>query len=311
MADGFKRYFNGTTINGRANVAKATYATLALLFIFYRMRRGSKSSSELASGKCSCESDQDPSVSSDIGVYGVDPDCSVCRERSERAMTEYDREQQRRAAGEDEGGCRDDPPPPPPPPASGGAGSAPRRKCPCEEPQRRAEGAVKTSSHSTSSSSRVRNQQLQPPYQYQQYKQTEAEQVRPASQVMGQVHDAFYRVLRGVVGAVLGNAAVNTSGAGSATEASAQAAGAGISSDGLEDDERYDDQDYETSDESPLKRRNAPRSCVPTSGGRESASGQPEEQSREQAGAQSEEQAEYNAFSDGFASGLYFTSDEM
>jgi len=195
-------------------VAKATYATLALLFIFYRMRRGSKSSSELASGKCSCESDQDPSVNSDIGAYGVDPDCSVCRERSERAMTEYDREQQRRSAGEDDGGCRDDPPPPPPPPASGASGSAPRRKCPCEEQQRRAEGSVKHSSNSnsSSSSSRARNQQIQPPYQYHQYTQPEPEQVRPASQVMGQVHDAFYRVLRGVVGAVLGNAAVNTAG---------------------------------------------------------------------------------------------------
>nr|XP_016942106.2 uncharacterized protein LOC108019003 [Drosophila suzukii] len=313
MADGFKKYFNGTTINGRANVAKATYATLALLFIFYRMRRGSKSSSELASGKCSCESDPDPSVNSDIGAYGVDPDCSVCRERSERAMTEYDREQQRRSAGEDDGGCRDDPPPPPPPPASGASGSAPRRKCPCEEQQRRAEGSVKHSSNSnsSSSSSRARNQQIQPPYQYHQYTQPEPEQVRPASQVMGQVHDAFYRVLRGVVGAVLGNAAVNTSGAGSATEASAQAAGVAVHPDELEDDERYDGQDYENSDESPLKRRTAPRSCVPTSsGGQENASGQPEEVSREQAGAQSEEQAEYNAFSDGFASGLYFTSDE-
>ncbi|XP_016996917.2 uncharacterized protein [Drosophila takahashii] len=303
MADGFKKYFNGTTINGRANVAKATYATLALLFVIYKMRRGSgKSSSELASGKCSCEADQDPSVNSDIGVYGVDPDCSICRERAERAMTEYDREQQRRSAGEDDNGCRDDPPPPPPaPPASGGAsGSAPRRKCPCEEPQRRAEGSLKHSSN------RARGQQIQPPYQYHQYAQPEAEQVRPASQVMGQVHDAFYRVLRGVVGAVLGNAAVNTSGAGSANDAVA----VGVSTDELEEDERDDGQDYENGDESPLKRRTAPRSCVPTSGGQENASGQPEELSREQAGAQAEEQAEYSAFSDGFASGMYFTSDE-
>ncbi|EDX16364.1 uncharacterized protein LOC6740258 [Drosophila simulans] len=301
MADGFKKYFNGTTINGRANVAKATYATLALLFIVYKLRRGSGKSGELASGKCSCESDHESSLNGDIGVYGADPDCSVCRERSERAMTEFDREQQRRSAGEDGNGCRDDPPPPPPPPASGGSGSAPRRKCPCEEPQRRAEGAVKHSSHS----SWARGQQIQPPNQYQQYAQPEAEQVRPASQVMGQVHDAFYRVLRGVVGAVLGNAAVSTS--GTASDSPAQAAAVEVSRDELEEDERDDGQD----DETPLKRRTAPRSCVPN-GGQENTSGQPEELGREQADdqPQAEEQAEYSAFSDGFASGMYFTSDE-
>ncbi|XP_039499592.1 uncharacterized protein LOC120456692 [Drosophila santomea] len=301
MADGFKKYFNGTTINGRANVAKATYATLALLFIVYKLRRGSGKSGDLASGKCSCESDHDSSLNGDIGVYGVDPDCSVCRERSERAMSEFDREQQRRAAGENDNGCRDDPPPPPPPASGASSGSAPRRKCPCEEPQRRTEAAVKHSSHM----SKTRGQQIQPPYQYEQYTQPEAEQVRPASQVLGHVHDAFYRVLRGVVGAVLGNAAVNTS--GNAIDATAQAAAVEVSRAELDEDERDDGQD----DETPLKRRTAPRSCVPTSS-QESASGQPEELGREQAGAQpqAEEQAEYSAFSDGFASGLYFTSDE-
>ncbi|XP_016971589.1 uncharacterized protein LOC108039177 [Drosophila rhopaloa] len=309
MAEGFKKYFNGTTINGRANVAKATYATIALLYIIYRLRRGSgKSSSELASGKCSCEADHDAPLNGDIGVYAVDPDCSVCRERSERAMTEYDREQQRRAANEDDDGCRDDPPPPPPSSSgSGGAGSAPpRRKCPCEETQRRAEGSLKHSS------SRARGQQIQPPNQYQQYLQPEPEQVRPASQLMGQVHDAFYRVLRGVVGAVLGTAAVNTSGSGTAANAQAQAAaGAGSSTDEQEDEEERDDgQEYENGDETQLKRRTAPRSCVPTSNGQENSAGQPEEMPREQADAQPKEQAEYSAFSDGFASGLYFTSDE-
>ncbi|XP_017066914.1 uncharacterized protein LOC108105028 [Drosophila eugracilis] len=298
MAEGFKKYFNGTTINGRANVAKATYATVALLFILYRMRRGSGKSSELGNGKCSCDADQNPSVNSDIGVYEVDPDCSTCRERAERAMTEYDREQQRRSAAQDDEGCRDDPPPPPSPPATGGAGSAPRRKCPCEERPRRTEGAVKHSSHI----SRARREHMQPPQQYHQYMQNEADHVRPVSQVMGQVHDAFYRVLRGVVGAVLGNAAVSTSG----TAADVPAQTVRVSTDELEEDERDDGQDYENSEESPLKRRTTPRSFAASGSSQENASGQPEEQ----ASVKPEERAEYSAFSDGFASGLYFTSDK-
>ncbi|EDV46809.1 uncharacterized protein LOC6550177 [Drosophila erecta] len=293
MADGFKKYFNGTTLNGRANVAKATYATLALLFIVYKLRRGSGKAGELASGKCSCESDHGSSLNGDVGVYGVDPDCSVCRERADRAMSEFDREQQRRAAGEDGNGCRDDPPPPPPPPASGGSGSAARRKCPCEEPQRRAEGAAKHSSHS----SRSGGHQIQPPHQYQQYTQPEPEQVRPASQVLGQVHDAFFRVLRGVVGAILGNAAVNTS--GTATYAPAQPVAVEVSRDELDDEEFDDDQD----DEVPLKRRTAPRSCVPTRS-------QPKGQKQAGAQPQSDEQAEYSAFNDGFTSGLYFADEK-
>ncbi|XP_017052285.1 uncharacterized protein LOC108095629 [Drosophila ficusphila] len=307
MAEGFKKYFNGTTINGRANVAKATYATLALLFIIYRMRRGSgKSSGELASGKCSCESDHQSALDGDIGVYGVDPDCSVCREKAERAMSEYDREQQRRAAEEDENGCRDDPPPPPPPSSSGGggggAGAAPRRKCPCEETQRRAEGAVKQSSN------KVRGQQIQPPYQYHQYLQPEGEPVRPVSEVMTQVHGAIYRVLRGVYGIVMGNAAVNTSGGGGGGTAG-DAQTAGVSADELEEeDERDDGQEYENGDETPLKRRTAPRSCVPTNSGQETSAGETEEAA--DADDQPKESAEYSAFSDGFASGLYFTSDE-
>ncbi|KAI8034195.1 uncharacterized protein LOC128264771 [Drosophila gunungcola] len=277
MADGFKKYFNGTTINGRANVAKATYGTIALLYVIYRLRRGSgKSSGELASGKCSCESDHEAPLNGDIGVYGVDPDCSVCRERSERAMTEYDREQQRRAAGHDEEGCRDDPPPPPPPSSggSGGAGSAPPcNKCPCEE------------------------------------------NPRPASQLMGQVHDTFYRVLRGVVGAVMGTAAVSTIGSGSGTANGSPPAAQ------LEEEEGEDEERHEYVNETPLKRRSAPRFCLATTNRNtkrntnsqcqeQASERQPEEAAREKAEAQPEDQPEYSAFSDGFTSGLYFTSDE-
>ncbi|XP_037923183.1 putative 60S ribosomal protein L33 [Hermetia illucens] len=37
--EGISRIFNSTTINGRANVAKATYAAIALAFIYFRYIR--------------------------------------------------------------------------------------------------------------------------------------------------------------------------------------------------------------------------------------------------------------------------------
>ncbi|XP_030381111.1 ATP synthase membrane subunit DAPIT, mitochondrial-like [Scaptodrosophila lebanonensis] len=57
MAQGFNKYFNSTTINGRANVAKVTYASIALFFIYLRMRRGSKSAPPPSAddSSCSCE----------------------------------------------------------------------------------------------------------------------------------------------------------------------------------------------------------------------------------------------------------------
>ncbi|EDV38490.2 uncharacterized protein Dana_GF19492 [Drosophila ananassae] len=362
MAEGFKKYFNGTTINGRANVAKATYATLALLYIFYRMRKGgSKEQSQLASGKCSCESETGPGPHSDPGIYEVDPDCSVCRERSEKAMTEYDKEQQRKAAQEEDDGCRDDPPPPP----SGGSGGQPRRKCPCEEPSRRVEGSVKHSSHhitghsttnssSHSSSNKVRGHQFQSPYQYQQrYSQSsaaqaQAEQVRPASALVGQVHDAVYRVFRGVVGAMFGGSTINTSsgsgekaegqtpgGIASASDSSAAAASATSPSSSMvdeqeEEEERDDGQDYDGSEETPLKRRTAPRSCVPTSHDMPDVVGleeghylyqnQPEESysppareaySGPESSKSHKNENDYSGFTDGFASGLFFGGEDQ
>ncbi|KAH8260752.1 hypothetical protein KR026_003480 [Drosophila bipectinata] len=348
MAEGFKKYFNGTTINGRANVAKATYGTLALLYIVYRMRKGgSKQQSQLASGKCHCENESDTAPHSDPGIYEVDPDCSVCRERSEKAMTEYDKEQQRRSAHEDDDGCRDDPPPPP-------SGGHPRRKCPCEEPSRRVEGSVKHSSHhitgNSSESYKARGQQFQTPYQYQQrYSQTsaagqaEAEQLRPTSALVGQVHDAVYRVFRGVVGAMFGG---STTSAGSGDKAEGQTPrGAGLASDPsatsqsssvLEEQEDEEDRDegldYDDSEETPLKRRTAPRSCVPTNHDMPGVVGledghylyhqQPEESpytasARNQAHPGSESskshqnENDYSGFTDGFASGLFFGDEDQ
>ncbi|XP_004520384.1 uncharacterized protein LOC101462087 isoform X2 [Ceratitis capitata] len=37
----FNKIFNSTTITGRANVAKATYASIALLYLYYRVRKRS------------------------------------------------------------------------------------------------------------------------------------------------------------------------------------------------------------------------------------------------------------------------------
>lgn len=352
-------------------MAKATYATLALLYIFYRMRKGgSKQQSQLASGKCSCENESGTAPHSDPGIYEVDPDCSICRDRSEKAMTEYDKEQQRKAAQEDDDGCRDDPPPPP----SGGSGGQPRRKCPCEEPSRRVEGSVKhsshhvaghssssttnSSSHISSNSNKARGHQFQPPYQYQQRyspsspAQAEVEQVRPASALVGQVHDAVYRVFRGVVGAMFGGSTINTSsgsgdktegqapgGATSTSDPSAAAASSATPSSSSsmvdeqeEEEERDDAQDYDGSEETPLKRRTAPRSCVPTHHDMPDVVGLEEghylyqnQQSEESysppareghSGPESSKKSnknenDYSGFTDGFASGLFFGGEDQ
>ncbi|KAH8421439.1 hypothetical protein KR009_007891 [Drosophila setifemur] len=277
MADGFKKYFNGTTLSGRANVAKATYATLALLYIFYRMKKGAKPSPQLTSGKCSCEGDQD--VGTDTGLYDVDPDCSVCRERSERAMTEYDREQQRKAASEDDDGCRDDPPPPPP-------ASPARRKCPCEE----------STSLKHSSNSKVKGHKFQSPYQYQQHlphTPPEQEEDHLTSQLADQV-SGVYRVIRSYVGTLLGGSTAHIAAVGEESST----AGA------VKEEER----EYETGEEVPLKRRTAPRSCVPTSDGGQQE--EEEEQGESDPRSGSQPQADYSGFSDGFASGLFFAAED-
>ncbi|KAH8356892.1 uncharacterized protein LOC110181884 [Drosophila serrata] len=293
MAEGFKKYFNGTTISGRANVAKATYATLALLFILYRMRRGSSKQSQLASDTCSCDAEADPMPHGDTGIYGTDPDCSVCRDRSERAMSEYDREQRRKAAAEDNG-CRDDPPPPPP--SNGGAGSSkPRAKCPCEDSQKRVNSALKNNSNS--SHSKAWSHQLQPPNQYRQHFQqqsapTPSEQENPVGELIGQVHDAVSRVVRGVVGAVLGGAAVSTTGSSSVGEAQSQ------SYYEQDEDEEEDEEEEEWDDGQAYGSRNNPLFCTPTSNN--NGTSRPTEETATDS---------YNAFSDGFASDMFFTSD--
>ncbi|KAG8225216.1 hypothetical protein J437_LFUL012691 [Ladona fulva] len=35
---GLSKYFNGTTMRGRANVAKATYASVGLLILYFTMK---------------------------------------------------------------------------------------------------------------------------------------------------------------------------------------------------------------------------------------------------------------------------------
>ncbi|XP_041451524.1 uncharacterized protein LOC121405040 [Drosophila obscura] len=239
MSEGFKKHFNASTMNGRANVAKVTYATMALLYIVYRIRRrsGKKSGAGggmLADGSCSCDKERDPSAGghdSDTGFYEIDPECGSCRERSERAMSEYDREQQRRSAAKarQDDQCRSEPPPPPPsssPPASGGA-AAPRRKCPCENPHRKVEGALKSSSNDTRAFMQRQQQEQQQQRAFKYQSPQEADEVRPASELVGQVHGAVYRVLSGVFNAVMGggSAESSTATAASQTEKERQASG--------------------------------------------------------------------------------------
>ncbi|KAH8235558.1 hypothetical protein KR032_002502 [Drosophila birchii] len=303
MAEGFKKYFNGTTINGRANVAKATYATLALLYIFYRMRRGSgKSQSQLASDTCSCDADTEPMPHGDTGIYGTDQDCAVCRDRSERAMSEYDREQRRKAGAEDNG-CRDDPPPPPP--SNGGSATArPRAKCPCEDSSKRVNGAVKNSNNS--SQSRAWSHQLQPPNQYQQHFQqhvapASSEQENPVSELMEHVHDAVTRVVRGVVTAVLGGAAVSTTGSSSSVGEAQTHTQSYYEQDDHEeedDEEEEEEEEEEWDDGQAYASRTNPLFCLPTANSTGTSKATEEGVTDN-----------YNAFSDGFASDMFYTSD--
>ncbi|XP_030381590.1 uncharacterized protein LOC115629290 [Scaptodrosophila lebanonensis] len=242
MAEGFKKYFNSTTINGRANVAKATYASITLIYLFYRMRRGSGKnppSDKTQQPACSCDKSKDtnPRLSDepysgiedpDAGIDEPEPDCAVCRERAERAMTEYDEEHQRRSAkGKSKNnGCngRDEPPTPPPPsssPPSSGSGTPSRRKCPCEDPHRRVDSTAKMS---------AQLQRISIPGQEQQQTCHNisvpcTEQPTAVGDLMAQVPEAVYRVLRNVVDAVLGSAAVTT---GSGTALGEAPDGAGI-----------------------------------------------------------------------------------
>ncbi|XP_053673339.1 ATP synthase membrane subunit K, mitochondrial-like [Anopheles nili] len=39
---GLSRYFNGETMRGRANVAKATYASLGLLILYFSLKPSKK-----------------------------------------------------------------------------------------------------------------------------------------------------------------------------------------------------------------------------------------------------------------------------
>ncbi|XP_018784284.1 PREDICTED: uncharacterized protein LOC108966028 isoform X2 [Bactrocera latifrons] len=48
----FNKIFNSTTITGRANVAKATYASFALFYIIHRLRKRSKTATHCTDCEC-------------------------------------------------------------------------------------------------------------------------------------------------------------------------------------------------------------------------------------------------------------------
>uniref|UniRef100_A0A034WVY0 Putative 60S ribosomal protein L33 n=1 Tax=Bactrocera dorsalis TaxID=27457 RepID=A0A034WVY0_BACDO len=48
----FNKIFNSTTITGRANVAKATYASFALFYIIHRLRKRSKPATHCTDCEC-------------------------------------------------------------------------------------------------------------------------------------------------------------------------------------------------------------------------------------------------------------------
>ncbi|EDW05851.1 uncharacterized protein LOC6585377 [Drosophila mojavensis] len=251
MADGFKKYFNGSTMSGRANVAKATYATLALVYLFYRVRRGK---GQPAEGKeppnCSC--DEKKKQMKDASGR----DCSVCRERKPR-----------------EDRCSKEPPPPPPPSASGKCEPPKRRKCPCDatKPQH--------TQHHPQSNPKAHSQPATASFAA---SPENVDEAHPTRELITQMHEAASRVLRNVIGAVIGDTAsggtrsVDTDENGNRTTkalptpAAAAVAPPAASSPPVGIIEPADQLDDEGSDYDPdtqllsRQRRTAPRACVPS-----------------------------------------------
>ncbi|TDG42514.1 hypothetical protein AWZ03_011063 [Drosophila navojoa] len=254
MADGFKKYFNGSTMSGRANVAKATYATLALVYLFYRVRRGK---SQPAEGKeppnCSCDQKKKKQAKDASGR-----DCSVCRERKPR-----------------EDRCSKEPPPPPPPSASGKCEAPKRRKCPCDaaKPQH--------TQHHPHSNTKAQPQHNQPAAASFAASPENMDEAHPARELITQMHEAASRVLRNVIGAVIGDTAsggtccidtdekCNRVTKSLPTPAAAAVAPPAVSSPPVAVIDPVDQLDDEGSDYDPdnqlliRQRRTAPRSCVP------------------------------------------------
>ncbi|EDW75383.1 uncharacterized protein Dwil_GK19721 [Drosophila willistoni] len=322
MAEGFKKHFNSSTIRGRANVAKATYGTFALIYLFYRVRRGSGKTpptddERRSESSCNCDRPREP-IEPDSGVFEADPECAACRDRAERAMTEYDQEQQRRSAKaqeeEDHEGCNghSNPPPPPPPSespppppsSSGGAedGTPPRRKCPCSE--------RKQESPLNASQTRARFQQPQPQHHY---ATSEIQQARPVSALIGQAHEAVYQALRTVVSVVMSGASVVTGSHPDPDESSTREDcrctsinyegnkinrvddDGPIGSDRMDDRKPQREDELHVEEEVLLPRRTAPRSCNGPIGHVDETAKPPTQSAQY-----------HHSFSDGFAADMYF-----
>lgn len=311
MADGFKKYFNGTTMNGRANVAKATYATLALFYIIYRVRRskGTPKNGEEQEVKvkvedqCSCDSEKpehpvgycDPHSKVDVTV--PEKECALNRDKSKR---------------------RDDPPPPPPQSPQNGAST--NRKCPCHDPHLHIETPKQTIHQSYLRQSCNEDPQV--------------DQVHPAREIIGHMQEAASRVLRNVIGAVLGSSQFSDSSSSSscssyeneetcnahasaaAATAAAATATAGAAAAAVETLESAD----HGADNKLLSRkiRTSPRLCVPPNANGDSdlissleeshhlSQSQSQSESQSESQAQSQSQSHYRPFNDEFASEMFF-----
>ncbi|XP_030568578.1 uncharacterized protein LOC115768206 [Drosophila novamexicana] len=313
-SEGFKKYFNSTTMNGRANVAKATYATLALVYLFYRVRRGKDqppaAKEPTFEPSCSCD---EKLPNSEIIVEPPDRDCAVCRERRPR---------------DDSCNGHSEPPPPPPP-----ASSAPaRRKCPCEDPHRHLDsGKPQHTQHP------LTQQQQQ---QRQSCNASQLDEAHPARELISQMQEAASRVLRNVIGAVMGD---TPSAASGDSEENCSCCTPGGANDILDSGDQVEDEacDYE-SDSQMLsrQRRTAPRACVPSNTSSDTddpteakqteseseaqaqsqATGQTQSQSPPQSQLQSASQSQsqpqsqpptrYRCFDDDFASEMFFEDYE-
>ncbi|XP_033150321.1 actin cytoskeleton-regulatory complex protein pan-1 [Drosophila busckii] len=295
MAEGLKKLFNSNTTAGRANVAKATYATFALIYLFYRVRRGSGEKLSADDPNCACDKEVTPP--SAHAEQEAESNCAVCRDRES--------ERQRRAA-RDEGGHD---PPPPPPPSGGASATPPRRKCPCEDSHRHVES---TKQHIRHDQQAIQRPELDEPH-------LEASMVtsHAAREVMGHMQEAASRVLRNVIGAVLGD---TSSSAANGVECDdgrtcscCNAASTAVAS---SEEQNYAGSEYEANSTLLSRhRRTAPRACVPNIAGEEQEHPAtpevelPETPSPTQTpmpNPQPQQQIRYPCFNDDFGSDMFY-----
>lgn len=215
-------------------VAKATYATLALFYIIYRVRRKGAPPPPGEGDDCACDEAPQPEPSQ----TKPEKQCTVCRERRPKEFCLDEAPSTPPASS----------PPSPPPPAAGGAAPA-RRKCPCEDKPRQV-AKVEAKEAATIASIPV-------------IPLSARDEVHPARELFGQVHEAAARIVRNVLDVVMGNSSSMREGEEKFSSCTTFAAAAS------DEITQESNEQLEEGEEQLLSRhrRTGPRLCVPATSG--------------------------------------------